>query len=882
MSEWENTEPPTEGGLRLSDEQLRLVEATTGVGAFEFDTRANTWVTTPQMAELFGLDPRNPHRLAKEWEAVIFPDDLLKMHAAFEGALKSRGFNVEIRVRHPDGSLHWLAGTGRSVQEHILRGTWHDISERKRLESRLLALNETLEARVAQAQEEARALEILNNTGVALAAELDLERLVQIVTDAGVELTQAQFGAFFYNVIDKDGESYTLYTLSGVSREAFAAFPMPRNTAIFEPTFRGLGTVRSGDILKDSRYGQNPPYHGMPKGHLPVRSYLAVPVVSRSGEVIGGLFFGHGDPGQFSERDERIITGVAAQAAVAIDNARLYQKSQQEIEARARTEENLQFLNETLEQRVTERTQQLEDGLRQLRESESRFRLLVEAVSDYAIYMLDPQGFVVKWNPGAERLKGYTAAEIVGQHFSRFYTDDDRAGALPGRTIAAATQANKFETEGWRVRKDGSTFWASVVIEAIRDHEGELLGFAKVTRDLTNKRAAEEQLRQAQKMEAIGQLTGGVAHDFNNLLTIISGNLDILQRRLVERGDSQLLRYVTFAMNGAMRGAALTHQLLAFSRRQPLDPKAVSVNNLITTMSEMIRRTLPENISVETVLSGGVWATFIDPNQLENSLLNLAVNARDAMPEGGKLTIEAANVYLDDNYAANAGIPSGQYVGIFVSDTGVGMTPDVLSQAFDPFFTTKDIGQGTGLGLSQVYGFVKQSGGHVRIYSEYGAGTTVRLYLPRLLTSESLADLQQSSQAVIPRAEGESVLVVEDEKDVRTFVVEMLRELGYRVVDAPDGNLGLRLLEINPDIALLFTDVGLPGGMNGRQLADEAVRRRPALKVLFTSGYARNAIVHHGRLDPGVQLITKPFAVVDLAAKVRQILDSPSGSKRRV
>jgi nitrogen-specific signal transduction histidine kinase/CheY-like chemotaxis protein len=402
-----------------------------------------------------------------------------------------------------------------------------------------------------------------------------------------------------------------------------------------------------------------------------------------------------------------------------------------------------------------------------------------------------------------------------------------------------------------------------------------LIGFAKVTRDLTNKRAAEEQLRQAQKMEAIGQLTGGVAHDFNNLLTIISGNLEILQRRLSERGETQLQRYVNIAMQGSARAAALTHQLLAFSRRQPLQPKSISVNALISGTSEMLRRTLPENISLETVLTGGVWLTYADPNQLENCLLNLSVNARDAMPGGGKLTIEAANVYLDENYAAMATIPSGQYVGIFISDTGKEMTPEVLSQAFDPFFTTKDIGEGTGLGLSQVYGFVKQSGGHVKIYSEVNAGTTIRIYLPRLVSANILNEIQAVPAAAV-RGEGETILVVEDEADVRAFAVEMLMELGYRVLDAQDGASALRQLESETDISLLFTDVGLPGGMNGRQLADEALRRRPDLKVLFTSGYARNAIVHHGRLDPGVQLITKPFAFVDLAAKIRQLLDSRS------
>jgi len=613
----------------------------------------------------------------------------------------------------------------------------------------------------------------------------------------------------------------------------------------------------------------------MPQGHLPVRSYLAVPVVSRSGEVLGGLFFGHADVGVFTEREERIIVGIAAQSAVAIDNARLYQTSQQEIEARRQAERVLQALNETLEQRVSDRAQQLETSFAQLSESERRFRLLVESVTDYAIFMLDREGHVVKWNPGAQRIKGYTADEIIGQHISCFYTDEDRQNGVPNRVIATASATGKFEGEGWRIRKDGTRFWANVVLEAIHDEQGELIGFAKVTRDMTEQRAAEERLRQAQKMEAIGQLTGGVAHDFNNLLTVISGNLEALQRRLSERGDQHLQRMVNSAMMASSRAAILTHQLLAFSRRQPLQPKSISINTLITGMAEMVRRILPENIAIETVLTGGIWPTFVDANQLENSLLNLAVNARDAMPDGGKLTIEGANVYLDENYAAGADVPSGQYVGIFVSDSGEGMPQNVLDKAFEPFFTTKDVGQGTGLGLSQVYGFVRQSGGHVKIYSEIGAGTTVKIYLPRLLAADSASD-RNSPVVTVQSGNGETILVVEDEPEVRNFAVEALRELKYRVLEAPDGARALRLLDADREVVLLLTDVGLPGGMNGRQVAEEARRRRPSLKVLFTSGYARNAIVHHGRLDPGVELITKPFTFAGLAARVRQVLDAGS------
>jgi PAS domain S-box-containing protein len=840
-----------------------------GTGTFRYDLGADAWEWTPQIAVLFGFDPATASARLKDWESAIFADDVPKVRAAIQSATTSGEYYIELRVRHPDRSVHWLAGKGHAKADgngkaRWLLGSYFEITDRKSLDARLLALNEALEARVSEVRDEARTLEILNRVGEALAVELDLQRLVQTVTDAGVELAGAQFGAFFYNTVDARDESYTLYALSGASREAFEKFPMPRNTAVFGPTFRGEGPVRSDDILADPRYGNNPPYRGMPEGHLPVRSYLAVPVTSRSGEVLGGLFFGHASPGIFSERSERIMVAVAAQAAVAIDNARLHQSNMRQIEARTRAESELQILNETLEQRA-------EDRARQLRESENRFRLLVEAATEYAIFMLDPGGNVMSWNPGAQRIKGYAAAEIIGTHFSRFYTDEDRQNGVPAKMFAIALQNGRCETEGWRVRKNGTIFWANVVIAAIRDPAGELLGFAKITRDLTERREGEERLRQAQKMEAVGQLTGGVAHDFNNLLTVISGNIETIVRRLPETAI-ELRRPANAALQGATRATVLTQRLLAFARRQALEPASLPVNELVAGMSDMLRRTLGENVVIETVLAAGVWTAFVDANQLENSILNLAINARDAMPDGGKLTIETANVYFDEEYAASADVPPGQYIGLFVSDTGTGMTAETMSKAFDPFFTTKEIGQGTGLGLSQVYGFIRQSGGHVKIYSEVGAGTTLKLYLPRHNADEKMVD-HLPAPAPVPRARGETILVAEDDSDVRNFTVEMLRELDYRVVEASDGHAALRLLDAHRETVLLFTDVGLPGGMNGRQLADEARRRRPDLKVLFTSGYARNAIVHHGRLDPGVELLGKPFTFASLAAKIRRFLD---------
>ncbi|MDQ3558909.1 MAG: PAS domain-containing protein [Pseudomonadota bacterium] len=385
---------------------------------------------------------------------------------------------------------------------------------------------------------------------------------------------------------------------------------------------------------------------------------------------------------------------------------------------------------------------------------------------------------------------------------------------------------------------------------------------------------AEEALRQAQKMEAVGQLTGGIAHDFNNMLAVVIGSLDLLGRR-VGASDPRARRYIDAATDGARRAALLTQRLLAFSRQQPLQPEPVDANKLVTGMTDLLRGSLGGDIRLETVLAGGQWRTHADPNQLENVLLNLAVNARDAMPEGGRLTIETQNAHLDARYAAvHLGVPAGQYVLIAVTDTGAGMPPDVIAKAFDPFFTTKEIGKGTGLGLSQVYGFVKQSGGHVKIYSEPGQGTTVKIYLPRFMTAEGEADEEVSGPDMPLGERDEVVLVVEDEPAVRQFTVDALGELGYRVLEADGAQVALRLLDAHPEIALLFTDVVMPD-VNGRKLADEARRRRPDLKVLFTTGYTRNAVVHNGVLDPGVELIGKPFTIEELAAKVREVLDGP-------
>lgn len=394
---------------------------------------------------------------------------------------------------------------------------------------------------------------------------------------------------------------------------------------------------------------------------------------------------------------------------------------------------------------------------------------------------------------------------------------------------------------------------------------------AQLTAQMAAREAAESQIRQMQKMEAVGQLTGGIAHDFNNMLSIVTSALGLLQMRL-DRGETDVRKYIDAAIEGSDRAAALTRRLLAFSRQQPLAPEVVDINRLVTGMSELLQRTLGETIRIETVLAGGLWRTHADASQIENAIVNLAVNARDAMPDGGRLTIETANASLDENYILeHEGVSPGQYVLIAVTDTGSGMPPDVVSRAFDPFFTTKKVGLGTGLGLSQVYGFVKQSSGHIKIYSEPGQGTTIKIYLPRYYGADTPPPNARATRPMPAGSSTDVILVVEDEERLRQMTVDTLVELGYSVFDAGHARDALAIIDAHPEITLLFTDIMMPD-VNGRKLADEAVKRIPGLLVLFTTGFTRNAVVHNGVLDAGVNFLPKPFSMEDVADKIRQIL----------
>lgn len=495
-------------------------------------------------------------------------------------------------------------------------------------------------------------------------------------------------------------------------------------------------------------------------------------------------------------------------------------------------------------------------------------------ISQELMLVADFEGKITSINPTARRLLGWEESEMVGQLLLDFVHPDDLATTLAEVGKLSEGQTTLAFENRYR-HKDGSyrtLSWTAVPFESLIHAVGRDISAERDAREALQK--TEEALRQAQKMEAVGQLTGGIAHDFNNLLQGIIGSLDIIQRRVAQGRTGDLERFLNAATTTANRAAALTHRLLAFSRRQPLDPKPVKANQLVSQMEDLLRRTIGESIQLEMVLAGGLWTTKCDPHQLESAILNLSINARDAMPAGGKLTIETCNAHLDSAYAAREReVKPGQYVCISVSDTGTGMSADIIAKAFEPFFTTKPIGQGTGLGLSMIYGFARQSEGYAKIYSEVGKGTAVKLYLPRHYgEGEETEELPQITEQHLAQ-HGETVLVVEDEPVVRDLVVEVLSELGYNAIEAHDGPTGLNVLQSKQKIDLLVTDIGLPG-LNGRQIADAGRQLRPELKVLFMTGYAENAMLASGFLEPGMQMITKPFSMENLATRIREMVES--------
>jgi len=501
----------------------------------------------------------------------------------------------------------------------------------------------------------------------------------------------------------------------------------------------------------------------------------------------------------------------------------------------------------------------------------ARDRERIWTLSPILKVVTDEEGCIVDVNPSWTQTLGWDRAETIGRRTTDFMVDDEERWHQRVKTLQSGESLPEYQTTlQSRAGERRIIRWSTV------PENGTFYGFGRDVTAETEAAAAladtEAALRQSQKMEAVGQLTGGIAHDFNNLLQGITGSLEIIQRRVAQGKFGDLDRFIAGATTAANRAAALTHRLLAFSRRQPLDPKAVRANGLVASMEDLLRRTIGERVELELVLAGGLWVTKCDPNQLESAILNLAINARDAMPNGGNLTIETCNAHLDHAYVARQrGVKPGQYVCICVSDTGTGMDADTIAKAFEPFFTTKPIGQGTGLGLSMIYGFAQQSEGYAKIYSELGQGTTFKLYLPRHRGALEDEHVEPRRSSVPPAEHGEVVLVVEDEPVVRGLILEELEELGYAALEAHDGPSGLELLRSKRRIDLLVTDIGLPG-LNGRQLADAARALRPDLMVLFMTGYAENAALASGFLEPGMEMITKPFAMEALATRIRAIL----------
>jgi PAS domain S-box-containing protein len=573
---------------------------------------------------------------------------------------------------------------------------------------------------------------------------------------------------------------------------------------------------------------------------LGIRAIINAPLLEQ-GRLVALFFANNAEPRNWTGAEQKFVADVLERTRNAME--------------RRRAEERLQALAASLEQQVAERTAE---------------RDRIWHVSQDMLGVANMHGVWVSINPAWSHILGWSYDEIIGRTTEWLLHPDDigKTAAEIGRLAAgAATIAfeNRFRTRDGEYR---DLSWTAVPVEGM---------LYTVARDVTEQKSreaalhkAEEALRQSQKMEALGQLTGGIAHDFNNLLTGIIGSLDITRRRLASNRPGDVTRFMEAASISAQRAAALTHRLLAFARRQSLDTKPSDINRLVAGMDDLLHRTLGEHVELRTMLGPDIWPAMTDDNQLENAILNLAINARDAMPDGGRLTIETGNTRLDEKYARlNDDVAAGDYVVIAVTDTGSGMPPDVVAKAFDPFFTTKPIGEGTGLGLSMIYGFVKQCAGHVRIYSEVGTGSSVKMFFPRAVAE--VAE-EQDGAGEVPLGQGETVLVVEDDPTVRLLMIDVLEELGYRHLEAPDGNAAIPILRSRQRIDLLLTDVGLPH-MNGRQLAEIARGVRPGLRVLFVTGYAEKAAVRHGFLEPGMEMLTKPFALDALALKVREMIE---------
>ncbi len=803
--------------LRESEERFRALTNATAEVVYRMSA---DWT---EMQRLDGRDllSDTDHPTIFWLDEYIYPEDQPHVRQAVDAAIAGKTvFHMEHRIRLADGSAGWVLSRAIPLfDEHGRIVEWFgaasDVTERRRTEARrdaLIRLTAEIQGLHDPADIAMTACRILGET-------LGVSRVGYGTIDPSRRTLDTERNWIAPGVQSLEG-----------TLDLGALGPLLGN-------FRQVRFLAVADVAND-------PALSAIAGRLidlGVRSLVSVAMIEHSQKI--GLFFVNSvEARDWSREDLDLIKEVAARMRTAME--------------RRRAEQALQNLAESLEQQVEQRTRERDRVWRN--------------TQDLSV-VLDHAGTFVAVNPATAKILGWTETDMLGRSVFDFILPEDAAESLKALQRAATGPLPGFVC---RYRcKDGGIRWISWVAAPDRDL---IYGSG---RDITAEKeaavalaASEDALRQSQKMEAVGQLTGGLAHDFNNILTGISGSLELMQTRVAQGRIGELERYIGAAQSASKRAAALTHRLLAFSRRQTLDPKPTNVNQLVAGMTELIQRSVGPEIAVETAASVGLWNSFVDAGQLENALLNLCLNARDAIVGAGRITIESANIWLDERAARERDVAPGQYVALSVTDTGSGMTPDVVARAFDPFFTTKPIGQGTGLGLSMIYGFARQSGGQVRIYSEPGRGTTVSIYLPRFMgdsdSEESAAALAEPPRA----ADGQTALVVDDEPLIRMYVTEILEELGYGALEAVDGPSGLKIVNSDARIDLLITDVGLPNGMNGRQVADAARQVRPGLKVLFITGYAENALLNHGHLTHGMQVVTKPFTMDSLATRIRSLL----------
>ncbi len=824
---------------RESEERLdQALAAGNGIGTWDWDVPNDRIKADERFSTLYGVPTELGRQGAplERFFAGIHPDDLPATRAAIGDALETGGdFAAEYRLVQPDGAVRWVAAQGRcrlAADGTPLRfpGVSFDITKRKQADLRqsaLLALSDAIR-------------DLTDPDDIAYAASAILGEALQV----------SRVG---YGVIDKTRETITVerdWNAPGIT--TLAGILQFRDYGSYIEDLKAGRTVAIADACRDPRTHDTADMLSA----ISATSFVNMPLVEQD-DLVALLYVNHSAPRVWTDDDLALMREVAERVRTASERLR--------AEAARR-------------------------------ESEEQFRVFAEAVPNQ-IWAARPDGHLYWFNRQVYAFNGLEpgALDGIGTWKDRVHPDDYPAAAEAWKHSLAT--GDRYSVEFRARGKHDDYRWFLVRADAVRASDGTILRWVGTNTDIEDNRRqtaqlaqwnetleeqvatrtrelmqVEEALRQSQKMEAVGQLTGGIAHDFNNLLTGITGSLELLGIRIAQGRLNDVERYSLAAQGAAKRAAALTHRLLAFSRRQTLDPKPTDVNRLVGGLEDLVRRTVGPEVEVEVVASVGLWATLVDPHQLENALLNLCINARDAMPGGGRLTIETANRWIDARTARERELDAGQYVSLCVSDTGTGMTPEVIAKAFDPFFTTKPLGLGTGLGLSMIYGFARQSGGHVRIYSEVGEGTNVCIYLPRHFgDAEDTETVAEHTEA--PRANaGETVLVVDDEPTVRMLVVEVLEELGYAAIEAADGASGLKLLQSDIRIDLLVTDVGLPGGMNGRQMADAARVGRPELKILFITGYAENAVVGNGHLDPGMHVMTKPFAMEALANRIKDLI----------